>query len=197
MSAGLYELNGNGVSLLAANRHLRDVMRARGRELEYVEYAGGHDPMQWRSALPDGLVRLLGGRPTPRARTGETAPPKTLTASAALPVREASLYRDVWLDGSAAVTAKRSRLAAPPAYEPDEAFWEAANALILAGRPRDAIPVLQLGLDLLPKDPTTHAALAEALTVTGDLDGARQSLARACALAPTDPTFRARLDSLR
>lgn len=44
--------------LLAANRHLRDVLDAREYELSYREYNGGHDYLCWRGGLADGLLAL-------------------------------------------------------------------------------------------------------------------------------------------
>ncbi len=42
------------------NRHMRDVLRAKGYVVTYREYAGGHDFVWWRSGLADGLIALLG-----------------------------------------------------------------------------------------------------------------------------------------
>lgn len=49
----------NGIPILEANRHLRDVLRAKGYAMEYIEVAGGnHEPSHWKSALPAGLAYL-------------------------------------------------------------------------------------------------------------------------------------------
>ncbi|MFJ7244040.1 enterochelin esterase [Kitasatospora sp. NPDC098652] len=50
--------------LLTQNRHLRDVLTARGYEVEYREFNGGHDYACWRGGLADGLAHLLGRAPT-------------------------------------------------------------------------------------------------------------------------------------
>lgn len=56
---------GCDVSALAANRHLRDVLRATGYDVTYREFSGGHNVLDWQAALPDGLIALLGhGRAT-------------------------------------------------------------------------------------------------------------------------------------
>jgi len=49
-----------GPSQVSANRHMRDVLRARGVPVIYSEYAGGHDYACWRNTLGDGIVSLLG-----------------------------------------------------------------------------------------------------------------------------------------
>ncbi|MET9919287.1 enterochelin esterase [Streptomyces sp. NPDC006435] len=47
--------------LLAENRRLRNVLRARGYDVTYREFNGGHDYACWRGGLADALVDLLGG----------------------------------------------------------------------------------------------------------------------------------------
>lgn len=45
---------------LMGNRHLRDVLRAKGYDVTYREVGGGHDWVHWRAMLADGLMTLLG-----------------------------------------------------------------------------------------------------------------------------------------
>ena len=48
-------------SLLASNRQLRDLLRARGYDVAgYHEFPGGHDYLWWRETLALGLIALLG-----------------------------------------------------------------------------------------------------------------------------------------
>jgi enterochelin esterase family protein len=51
-----------GPSLLDANRHLRDALRAKGYDVTYAEYVGGHGHANWQVTLPDELAGLLGRR---------------------------------------------------------------------------------------------------------------------------------------
>jgi enterochelin esterase-like enzyme len=47
-------------SLLQANRHLRDVLEAKGYTVAYREHPGTHDPVWLPGTLTSGLVTLLG-----------------------------------------------------------------------------------------------------------------------------------------
>jgi enterochelin esterase family protein len=50
----------DGPSQRCANRHMRDVLRAKGYPVHYVEYNGGHEYIWWRGTLADGLLALVG-----------------------------------------------------------------------------------------------------------------------------------------
>ena len=65
MDVGIHEA-GNP-SMAVVNRHLRDVLQAKGYDVvRYVEFNGGHDYLVWRGTLADGLIALLGGsEPSP------------------------------------------------------------------------------------------------------------------------------------
>lgn len=47
-----------GPNMVDSNRWLRDVMTAKGYDLCYREFGGGHDPLSWRGTLADGLINL-------------------------------------------------------------------------------------------------------------------------------------------
>jgi enterochelin esterase-like enzyme len=49
-------------SLLQSNRHMRDVLIAKGYPVQYQEFAGGHEIFLFGMALPDALQALLGTR---------------------------------------------------------------------------------------------------------------------------------------
>jgi enterochelin esterase-like enzyme len=63
LSAGLLETHcweGARPNLLLANRHLRDILQAKGYCLHYTEFNGGHDYVWQLTSLAEGLRVLLG-----------------------------------------------------------------------------------------------------------------------------------------
>jgi enterochelin esterase family protein len=50
---------------VAANRHLRDVLRAKGYEVTYSEFSSNHDFFYWRGTFADGLRALVDAGPKP------------------------------------------------------------------------------------------------------------------------------------
>jgi enterochelin esterase-like enzyme len=62
LDAGTNEIDtsGRGADILVTNRHLRDVLRAKGYDVYYQEFEGDHEFINWRGTLADGLIVLLG-----------------------------------------------------------------------------------------------------------------------------------------
>ncbi|WP_162628760.1 enterochelin esterase [Marinobacter bohaiensis] len=59
LSAGLFERQHAGAAgILETNRHVRDLLQAKGFDVRYREYAGAHDYLIWRGVLSDGLLAL-------------------------------------------------------------------------------------------------------------------------------------------
>ena len=61
-AAGTFEFDhrGGGGDILEGTRHLRDVLLAKGYEVRYEQFDGGHDGLSWAGALANGLIALLG-----------------------------------------------------------------------------------------------------------------------------------------
>ncbi len=64
LAAGTFEIDrdGGGGNILESTRHLRDVLLAKGYNVHYQQFVGGHDGLSWRGTLADGLIALLGSR---------------------------------------------------------------------------------------------------------------------------------------
>ena len=55
-----YDANGTGGGILETSRNMRDVLLAKGYEVHYQQFAGGHDYLSWRGTFADGLIDLIG-----------------------------------------------------------------------------------------------------------------------------------------
>jgi enterochelin esterase-like enzyme len=62
MDAGAFEFdsNGTGGGILETSRDMRDVLLAKGYEVHYQQFVGGHDYLSWRGTFADGLMDLIG-----------------------------------------------------------------------------------------------------------------------------------------
>jgi enterochelin esterase-like enzyme len=62
IDAGSFEFdsNGTGGGILETSRNMRDVLLARGYEVHYQQFVGGHDYLSWRGTFADGLMDLIG-----------------------------------------------------------------------------------------------------------------------------------------
>jgi adenylate cyclase len=75
-------------------------------------------------------------------------------------------------------------------------YQQLAWCLLLLGRPQPAIDMLTNALAGRPRQWVNHFAMAAALGLKGDLDGAREALARSLAIQP-DVNSLARFRALR
>ncbi len=63
MDVGLLEsgpTRNNGPSQLVTNRHMRNLLRAKGYSVTYRELNTDHSSLSWRGTLADGLIALIG-----------------------------------------------------------------------------------------------------------------------------------------
>jgi enterochelin esterase family protein len=64
LDAGTLEVNSyrelrRGITPLAGNQHLRDTLLAKGYDVHYTEFSGGHDYISWQGTFGHGLAYLL------------------------------------------------------------------------------------------------------------------------------------------
>ncbi|KAB1160525.1 esterase family protein [Tenacibaculum aiptasiae] len=57
MDVGLYDA---GASMLGMNRQFRDILEIKGYQVDYHEFKGGHNYVNWRGTLANGLISLIG-----------------------------------------------------------------------------------------------------------------------------------------
>jgi enterochelin esterase-like enzyme len=62
LEAGVFELDryGKGGDILEPTRAFRDVLLAKGYDVHYQQFVGGHDGLSWRGSIADALIYLLG-----------------------------------------------------------------------------------------------------------------------------------------
>jgi hypothetical protein len=62
IEAGAFEFDalGQGGDILEASRELRDVLQAKGNEVHYHQFVGGHDALTWPGTIADSIIELLG-----------------------------------------------------------------------------------------------------------------------------------------
>jgi enterochelin esterase family protein len=46
--------------MLGMNRQFRDILKVKGYNVDYREFNGGHNYVNWRGTLADGLISLIG-----------------------------------------------------------------------------------------------------------------------------------------
>lgn len=174
MEVGSFELGGPRAETtqLAANRHMRDVLRARGYDVSYQEFAGNHTYLCWRGTLADGLAALLAAPPkllVARAANAASRPP--LDISPAVRSSVPLLVRTGLVSGGDAALAEAKRLLANNAdgYALDEDEINTAGCmLMIVDRARESLGLLRWNTERFPKSANTWDSLAWAYYQIGD-----------------------------
>jgi len=185
---------------LAANRHMHDVLLARGYEIGYREFAGNHTYVEWRGSIAEGLIALLA---TPAKLPAARTPPVAKRAALDIaPGKRSSawwLVRTAMLDGGdAALAAARPLLANnPDGYLLEEHELESAGvALFNLGRPRDALALWRWNTERFPTSSNAWDSLGYAYQATGDRARALDCFKRELTLDPRSESAKAMLDEL-
>jgi len=66
IEAGVFEVDARGIggANLETSRQMRDVLLAKGYEVHYLQFAGGHEYANFRGTFADGLIALIGANAT-------------------------------------------------------------------------------------------------------------------------------------
>jgi enterochelin esterase-like enzyme len=196
MEVGLYEGSGPFVSMLSSNRHLHDVLVARGYDVSYREFAGEHEVINWRGSIADGLLALLATPPqfttTPPPSVGT---PGGIEVGPAKPAPLAAAMRTSVLDGPDAAVAWLKQQA--PGDVTDDVLNDLGDWAMSRARPVDAVTLYGFYAERFPTSANAFDDLAEAYYRSGDRAHAISTYQHALALDPKDVNARKYLEMLR
>jgi tetratricopeptide (TPR) repeat protein len=169
-------------SMMIANRHLRDVLVARGYNVTFKTFAGGHHATSWRGTLGDALAGLLAGvhprRATPAA-AGDDLQVEDLGPSSFVTVLRAAALGGV-------EEAVRVFNGADKSGDLDEPALNLLGYELLydVGEPRAAIAVFEAVVKRFPQSGNAYDSLAEAQFVAGDRASAAASYKKSLEVDP-------------
>jgi hypothetical protein len=193
MEVGSFEFGGprEETTQIAGNRHLRDVLTARGYDVSYREFAGNHTYICWRGTIADGVAALFGTVPklaTVHASKPASRPPVDITPATKSTM--SLLARIAIIDGGAAALAEAKKLLATNAnsYALDEDEVNAAGCLLLMlDHPRESLPLFLWNTERFAKSWNTWDSLAWAYLMIGDRPNAIKNFKQELALDPKNP----------
>ncbi|MCZ6570295.1 MAG: alpha/beta hydrolase-fold protein, partial [Deltaproteobacteria bacterium] len=185
LSVGILERHStdpDAPSFLTANRHLRDVLIAKGYPVDYIELPAGHDYVSWRGAWAEGLVRLFADwsdSANAAAEAEQQRPERFSSRSPSEPLRvieEARsllprLGRIAQLDSPAAALSRYLMLQKeePELYDFGERELNRLGYLLLEqGLPDRAVPLFEFMVERFPDSQNACDSLVHAHAANGD-----------------------------
>lgn len=172
IEVGSFERDASETTQLAAHRHLRDVLRARGDDVSDQEFVGNHTYVCWRGTLADGLSASFGILPKlPASRSPGVCARPALDTTPAVRSSLPLLVRTGLLSGGDAALAEAKRLLANDAdgYALDEDEINTAGCmLMIVDHAREALGLLRWNTERFPKSANTWDSVAWAYYQIGD-----------------------------
>ncbi len=101
IEAQRYDVGLYGADILAASRHMRDVLRLKGYRVTHLEFDGGHDGYTQRGTVAGGLMALLGNALRPGGKNVSGPGHVPFRASTKHPLRTRGRQRTVKAKGPA------------------------------------------------------------------------------------------------
>jgi enterochelin esterase family protein len=182
-------------TMVVANRHLRDVLVARGYSVDFATFAGGHHAVSWRGTFGDALAGLIG-----KVHAGKGA---TRKPTADLTVQDGGLSL-VAAVIRAASTSGEAALQLYTQHRDDKQWVSDENAInqlgyrlmYLGNDPKAAIVVFADNVAHHPQSWNAYDSLGEAYMTAGDKAHAVTAYKQSLALEPHNDNARLMLKDL-
>jgi len=196
LEVGLFEGGAPGrPSMVVANRHLRDVLLAKGYAVTFSTFSGGHSEISWRGTFGDALAGLIGkAHPTKSATrkpNGDLTVKDTGQSLVAAVTRAASTSRE------AALRAFK-QLRDNKGFDADEPSINQLGYQLLYQN-NDALAAIAVFADNVahfPKSSNAYDSLGEAYMMAGDKPHATTAYKQSLALEPKNENAQAMLKLL-